>query len=560
MSVDDSLNGTVGKGRRRWTRAESTALVAEYERAVDAEQVGQREFARQHEVPLSTLQHWLARKAGLDADPELVAFLESPTGLAFLHRLVVAAMFQFCQVGPCGVDHVSAFLRLAQLDVFVATAHSVMHALGGEMEQGIVDFGTFQRAALAAGMPPRPIVVAADETFHPEVCLVAMEPASNFILLEEYAPNREAATWTAAMERALMDLPVAVVAAASDEGSGLICHIKHGLGVAQAPDTLHAQSELFKALSQPLAMSLKAPQKALEEASESVISAVRHQEAYWSNPRGPGRPPLFAKYIAAAREQAQAAQRVYAAAVDRYDRTEAAIRTLSRAYHPVDLQTGALRNAEKVEADLARAMATVDATAEALKLPADRRRRIDKARRVVAKQVQHIAFFHAHVGHRLTAFTADDTTAEAVRTRLIPAIYIQKAARRAATAHERHTLKATGTRLLYLAREALSAWPPRRLAEAERLATECVNIFVRGTSCVEGRNGQLALRHHSLHRLSKRRLAALTVIHNFHIRRPDRSTAADRFFGAPHDALFEWLLDHLDVPARPRSHAQRRAA
>ncbi len=232
----------------------------------------------------------------------------------------------------------------------------------------------------------------------------------------------------------------------------------------------------------------------------------------------------------------------------------------SRAYHPVDLLTGAVRNAAQVEADLACAMARVDATAEALKLPAERRRKIDKARRVVAKQVQHIAFFHAHVGHRLAAFTADDSTAEANRTRLIPAIYIQKAARRAATADERHTLQATGTRLLYLAREALNEWPPDRLAEAEQLATECANVFVRGTSCVEGRNGQLALRHHSLHRLSKRRLAALTVIHNFHIRRPDRSTAAERFFGSRHDALFEWLLDHLDVPARPRSRPQRRAA
>jgi hypothetical protein len=32
---------------------------------------------------------------------------------------------------------------------------------------------------------------------------------------------------------------------------------------------------------------------------------------------------------------------------------------------------------------------------------------------------------------------------------------------------------------------------------------------------VEGRNGQLALRHHSLHRLREQKLAALTTVHNY---------------------------------------------
>jgi hypothetical protein len=54
----------------------------------------------------------------------------------------------------------------------------------------------------------------------------------------------------------------------------------------------------------------------------------------------------------------------------------------------------------------------------------------------------------------------------------------------------------------------------------------CVQTFQRSSSCVEGRNGQLALRHHSFHRLSPRKLQALTTIHNFFLTRPDGSTAA----------------------------------
>ena len=85
----------------------------------------------------------------------------------------------------------------------------------------------------------------------------------------------------------------------------------------------------------------------------------------------------------------------------------------------------------------------------------------------------------------------------------------------------------------------------------EALAQACVQTFQRSSSCVEGRNGQLALRHHSFHRLSPRKLQALTTIHNFFLTRPDGSTAAERFFGQPPTPLFDWLLQALPLPSRP---------
>jgi hypothetical protein len=88
------------------------------------------------------------------------------------------------------------------------------------------------------------------------------------------------------------------------------------------------------------------------------------------------------------------------------------------------------------------------------------------------------------------------------------------------------------------------------------VAQECAQLFQRSSSCVEGRNGQLALHHHRLHRISDRKLAALTTVHNYFIRRRDGTTAAQRFFDAKTRYLFEWVLDHVDLPGRP---AQKRA-
>ena len=87
--------------------------------------------------------------------------------------------------------------------------------------------------------------------------------------------------------------------------------------------------------------------------------------------------------------------------------------------------------------------------------------------------------------------------------------------------------------------------------QLEQLASECAHLFQRSSSCVEGRNGQLALHHHSRHRLSDRKLAALTTVHNFHTQRTDGTTAAQRFFGQTPQTLFDSLVQKLELPGRP---------
>jgi hypothetical protein len=60
-------------------------------------------------------------------------------------------------------------------------------------------------------MKPKQITICEDETFHPQICLVAIEPASNFILVEKYAPNRKAEEWTSSLREAIGAMPVEVV-------------------------------------------------------------------------------------------------------------------------------------------------------------------------------------------------------------------------------------------------------------------------------------------------------------------------------------------------------------
>ena len=67
---------------QHWEREICIANVVDFEQA-SAQGMSQRAFADQQGVPRTTLQYWLSRKHTVDAAPALVAFFESPDGLAF---------------------------------------------------------------------------------------------------------------------------------------------------------------------------------------------------------------------------------------------------------------------------------------------------------------------------------------------------------------------------------------------------------------------------------------------------------------------------------------------
>jgi hypothetical protein len=179
--------------------------------------------------------------------------------------------------------------------------------------------------------------------------------------------------------------------------------------------------------------------------------------------------------------------------------------------------------------------------------------RLAKARRVVPGLVAAVAYFWLRV--RAAVATAYGAGAWPWAERLLAGMYLRQAAAKAKGAERRRQLRSLAEACLLEAR-AKGQEPPGGWPAAEALAAEWAGWFQRSSSCVEGRNGQLALRHHSLHRLSRRRLRALTALHNYWLKRADGTTAAERFFGSKPADLFDWLLQRLPLPARP---ARRRS-
>ena len=520
-----------------------------------------RQVARELGVARSTLRDWCAAGPVAGLPPEVAACLATPAGVRWLHRLVVVMHLIITLRAGAGVRLVCEFLELSGLSAVVGASYGSQYALTVQVQEGLAQRAQEQRAALAAAMPPRAVTVCEDETFHPEICLVAIEPVSNFIVVEQYAPDRTAATWTQALATAVDGLPVTVIQGTSDEAKALRRHVEKDLGAPHATDLFHGQHEVSQGTSLHLARQVKQATAAVAVAQQAVDAAQDARRAYEAqSPRPRGRPPTFTARLDAARTDLIRAERAQTEACARQAQAREQIRELGNLYHPYDLVRGGAQAVEHVAARFAEVWARLAQLADAADLPARAREHLAKAQRLTVPWLATLAFFWATVHTRAEALDLAPDLEQAVLTQLIPALYLERVAGRRTQAADRHRLMALSASLLEPLRQPthpLQALAPARRAQIEATATGCADLFQRSSSCVEGRNGHLSLYHHGSHRLSDRKLAALTALHNYYVRRPDGTTAAERFFGRAHPALFEQVLAHVDLPPPPRQKRLR---
>jgi hypothetical protein len=465
-----------------------------------------------------------------------------------------------------GVRLVCECLQLSGLAGLVGASYGSQQAMNAAVQEAVVAAATAQRAALAVGMPARELAACVDETFHPAICLVAIEPCSNYILAEGYAADRTAATWRQFLQQALTDLPVTVIQGGSDEAGALRHLIEQDLGAARASDLFHGQHEVVKATGLHLARAVREATATVAAAQARLDGERAAQRAYEAQPRHPrGRPPAFATRIEAALTAVVQAEAEQTEAQARQTEARELIHELGDLYHPYALDDGAVQPVERVATRFADRWARVQRLAVAADLPTRAGEQLAKAQRLTVNWLAYLAFFFATVETRITALDLAPELQQAVLTQLIPALYLERVAARSTRAQTRHRLRTLSAQLLEPLRQPthpLQALPSATRDAITAVAVGCADLFQRSTSCVEGRNGQLSLYHHGGHRLSDRKLAALTAIHNFHIQRPDGTTAAERFFGRHHPKLFELVLarvSRLPSPRRRRARAPKPA-
>ena len=227
---------------------------------------------------------------------------------------------------------------------------------------------------------------------------------------------------------------------------------------------------------------------------------------------------------------------------------------IGEVYHPYNLKTGEKQDSGIVSGLLANCFdrihtATADLT--------DRcKKRVHKAQRVVGSMVATITFFFQMIDVCLENMRLSDRDKHLMNSYLIPGHYLKIAAKKERDVDRKADILQKAHKLLSIVENPGGLRNENsdcKIEELEKTARDCAHLFQRSSSCVEGRNAQLALRHQGIHRLGDRHLKALTVVHNYYIKRRDGTTAAERFFEAKPNDLFNFLLNHMDYPVRPRN-------
>jgi len=516
--------------------------------------LSQRQQAKHLGISRGRWRHWQQRRQAIAAPAAEVAFFESPEGLTVLQRTLAAAHLVITELSAGGIRQVITFLNLSGLSRHVGSSYGCQQAYNVRIEQALVEYGRQQRERLRVEMPAREITVGEDETYHPQPCLVGLEPVSGFILLERYAQDRSAQTWDRVLHEATEGLPVKVIQVTSDQARGLLRHAANQ-GAQASPDLFHCQHDLVKATGLALRRAEQQAASHLAETEAALAEARQAAAEYRAQAPRRGRPNqrevrreqvAEVRHLAAQVEQEQAQQRRRQA--------QEIIREVGTVYHPYDLTTGAARTPDSLQAELTSCTTRLERLARAAQVPERPLQLLNKAKGLLPALLLTLHFFIRTCRLKVAALNLPSELALLLQQNLIPAIYLDRVVQRSPTAEDRRRLRQLATELLRPLGTADS--PFAALSEAERhrvegVARECADLFQRSSSAVEGRNGQLSLHHHGQHRLSDRKLAAKTTLHNYFIRRADGTTAAQRFFGRPPEDLFPWILSRLTPLPRP---------
>jgi Family of unknown function (DUF6399) len=546
----------------RWPHRDVAQAVAAFQEGGHA---SQRQFAREQGIPRSTLASWLRPDPDLaDLDPPLVAFLRSESGLNWLRRLVLALFVVFVFRGAGGLRLLRCFLQLTFLDRFVASSVGALQQLSQTIQDDLGRFASEEQPRLAEGMTHRHIALILDENFHgPHICLVAAEPVSNFLVVEQYADQRDALTWRQAIEEATAGLAVTVLLLSSDQARGIIACANHELAAQHLPELFHGQRDLCRPLLGPLGRQSKAAHKELQQAEEALQACRPEAAQAAAGSREPGRPTDYARPLGQAQQRAEQAAQQLDVCLSRQSQTLAAVRGLADDYHPFDSETGARLPEADLDQRLGQRLQALQEVAEQAGLGNKAQEALARGQRWREALVFALGWFWAVTEVLLEELDLAEEAQRVVYDQILPGLYWQQAARRARTAEEQHHHEILAERLLregWATGGVLSQLSAEQQQAVQRVSHEVVGLFARSSSAVEGRNGRLALFHHGQTRLSAGRLKALTTVHNYLVERADGTTAAERFFGKKPRDLFAWLLERLPDLPRPAAKRPHRAA
>jgi len=460
--------------------------------------------------------------------------------------MVIATLFHFGLGAGCGGDRLSQFFKMIRIDTHIGVSPSVLRKLLNNMELLLPQFQKECEAQLDG--KSRKIVAGLDETFFSGfMILVLMDLRSGYLLLEEISNDRCLDTWYAKTSPRLKELGIDVNHAISDRAKALIKMAFDGFECESGTDLFHAQQDVSRWLGSTISRRVTTAEKNLEaakKAEENVpISAIGLEII-----------GLKMNKIAADKSLDNAKK----SSADYHDNLQG----ISEDMHPFSLEDNGINDASQIEIKLEERAQAFEKIAKEQEI-SDNKEVMKKFRKQFQPLAVSVSFWWLWVMETLQELVVDDEKMQQwLMTTLLPVSYwhqqmLKTKNRKLKEKYRRAWECAVKTFKAHpLSKELSDSEIQRWLTWAESMARQ----FQRSSSAVEGRNGCLSQMYHNGRGLSKQRLGALTVIHNYWLKRADNTTAATRLFDREFPDLFSWLLDEMDELPLPRKSRERSIA
>jgi len=496
------------------------------------------------EISNSTMQSWRIKINSEKASCELAEFFVTYAGKDFLQRNVIAVM-KLMKSGPSGIQGMQDYLRNSGLDQFIASSKGALQDFWERCEDCILSFGEKEEKKLSSQMKHRKITVGMDEMFKKRrPCLVAIEVVSNYILLEKFTEDRKADTWKKELESRLIALNVTINQVVSDL-CGAIRVVTEDLGAKHISELFHAQYEITKAISAPLASQERAAEKACDQAREKMEKRKKKPRKLKKEERKQQLYEIEKSIIDHDKLKIELRQKT-----KRREEAKASIKELGKITHPIDITSGKLQTAELIEKQFSEQFKLIHRCAEEANLSDSSIDRIEKGRRAFEATLSYVKYYYIVYAAFIMGLQLSVEQEKFFNETIFPLSYLKMIWRRLPKQAKKDREQLLND---LEAKVRDGPWPESLKKEWLEKGKGMAELFQRSSSCVEGRNGNLSLNYHRFHRLNERTLKALTIIHNFDVRRCDGTTAANRFFGAEHENLFEYLVATVRIPGKPQS-------
>ena len=436
-----------------------------------------------------------------------------------------------------GADKLSQFFKMIRIDTHVGISPSALSQQLNRMETLLPLFQNLCESNISA--QSHKAVVAMDETFFGDfLILVLMDLSSGYLILEDISHDRCFDTWLEKAIPRLKSLGIDVKHAVSDRARALIKLAIKGFDCASGADLFHAQRDVSHWLGATLGRRYEQAKTQRETAEAMLQKKPEHN---------------LAELV-----QVVDAERTYKQILKTRTDYHENLAGIADEVHPYSLQTQQPNRTEQVVTGLEQRAQAFEKIAR-LHSIADTKLTMNKFRNQFHDLASNVESWWLWVMEILVGLSVDEATHYWLAHTLLPTVYWHQQRQRTQNPKQREKYHQAWQRAAQtLQKDAFTATlPENELQRWLEWAEWMTRHFHRSSSAVEGRNGYLSQMYHNGRGLTEQRLRALTVIHNYGLKRVDGTTAAMRLFGAEFPDLFSWLVVEMGVFPLPRKGRER---